>query len=113
MASLVGTRREKAMREFGVRRYGDTLYHHCMANSAADAANWFAHAQTGIAGKDFQALVKDVTVPVSDEAGRGGNPQGGGGRHGPLTAGGHTATPPHAPRPRGRSPAPAAPRDPP
>ena len=42
------------MREFGVRRYGDTLYHHCMADSAADAANWFAHFQTGIAGKDFQ-----------------------------------------------------------
>jgi len=58
------------MREFGVRRYGDTLYHHCMADSAADAANWFAHFQTGIEGKDFQALVKDVarrsaTKPVS------------------------------------------------
>ena len=52
------------MREFGVRRYGDTLYHHCMADSAADAANWFAHAQAGIAGKDFQALVKDVTTAV-------------------------------------------------
>ncbi len=80
------------MREFGVRRYGDTLYHHCMANSAADAANWFAHAHTGIAGKDFQALVKDVTVPVSDEAGRGGNPQVVLVRHGPLTAGGKSAT---------------------
>ncbi len=48
------------MREFGVRRYGDTLYHHCMADSAADAANWFARFQTGVDGKDFQALVKNV-----------------------------------------------------
>src|SRR5437870_8457265 len=53
------------MREFGVRRYGDTLYHHCMADSAADAANWFAHFQTGIDGRDFQALVKDVARPVA------------------------------------------------
>src|SRR3989475_10383908 len=68
------------MREFGVRRYGDTLYHHCMADSAADAANWFAHFQTGIEGKDFQALVKDVARPVSDEAGIGGEPGGGLGR---------------------------------
>ena len=45
---------ERSMREFGVRRYGDTLYHHCMADSAADAANWFAHFQTGIEGKDFR-----------------------------------------------------------
>src|SRR2546428_787296 len=63
------------MREFGVRRYGDSLYHHCMADSAADAANWFAHFQTGIEGKDFQALVKDVARPVSDEAGIGGETQ--------------------------------------
>src|SRR2546426_10202129 len=69
---------ERSMREFGVRRYGDTLYHHCMADSAADAANWFAHFQTGIEGKDFQALVKDVARPVSDEAGIGGEPAGGG-----------------------------------
>ncbi len=80
------------MREFGVRRYGDTLYHHCMADSAADAANWFAHAQTGIAGKDFQALVKDVALPVTDEAGSGGNPQVVVVHHGPLTDGGKTAT---------------------
>src|SRR3989475_12896368 len=76
------------MREFGVRRYGDTLYHHCMADSAADAANWFAHFQTGIEGKDFQALVKDVARPVSDEAGIGGEPPGVVVRHGPLTPGG-------------------------
>src|SRR5258708_38759303 len=99
MASLVGTRREKAMREVGVRRYGGTLYHHCMANSAADAANWFAHAHTGIAGKDFQALVKDVTVPVSDEAGRGGNPQVVLVRPGPLTGGGERGTDPTRPHP--------------
>lgn len=80
------------MREFGVRRYGDTLYVHCMADSAADAANWFAHAQAGIAGKDFQALVKDVAVPVTDEAGRGENPQVVPVRHGPLTDGGKRAT---------------------
>ena len=80
------------MREFGVRRYGDTLYHHCMAESAADAANWFSHFQSGIAGKDFQALVKDVARPVTDEAGIGGNPQGVGVRHGPLTNGGKAAT---------------------
>ncbi|TMA16071.1 MAG: hypothetical protein E6J86_04195 [Deltaproteobacteria bacterium] len=79
------------MREFGVRRYGDTLYHHCMADSAADAANWFAHFQTGIEGKDFQALVKDVARPVSDEAGIGGNPQVVIVRHGPLTPGGQAA----------------------
>src|SRR2546427_9882601 len=66
------------MREFGVRRYGDTLYHHCMADSAADAANWFAHFQIGIEGKDFEALVKDVARQVSDEAGIGGHPEGGG-----------------------------------
>ena len=80
------------MREFGVRRYGDTLYHHCMADSAADAANWFAHAQAGIAGKDFQALVKNVALPVTDEGGRTGNPQVVVVRHGPLTEGGKSAT---------------------
>lgn len=80
------------MREFGVRRYGDTLYLHCMAESAADAANWFAHFQTGIEGKDFQALVKDVAIPVSDETGVGGNPQVVLVRHGPLTTGGRAAT---------------------
>src|SRR2546422_6965122 len=82
---------ERSMREFGVRRYGNTLYHHCMADSAADAANWFAHFQTGIEGKDFQALVKDVARPVSDEAGIGGNPQVGVVRHRPLTPGGQAA----------------------
>lgn len=79
------------MREFGVRRYGDTLYHHCEAESAADAADWYAHAQAGMAGKDFQALVKDVAKPISDEAGIGGNPQVVVVRHGPLTTGGKTA----------------------
>jgi hypothetical protein len=62
------------MREFGVRRYGDSLYHHCLAESATDAASWFAHAQAGLAGKSFQALVKEVDRPVTDEAGIGGNP---------------------------------------
>lgn len=80
------------MREFGVRRYGDTLYHHCMADSAADAANWFSHFQTGIEGRDFQALVKDVARPVIDEAGVGGNPEVVVVRHGPLTPGGKAAT---------------------
>ena len=79
------------MREFGVRRYGDTLYHHCMAESPADAASWFSHFQSGIEGKDFQALVKDVARPVSDEAGIGGNPVVVVVRHGPLTAGGMAA----------------------
>lgn len=80
------------MREFGVRRYGDLQYHHCMAESEADAASWFAHAQTGIAGKDFQALVKDVSKPVSDEAGMGGNPVVVAVHHGPLTDGARAAT---------------------
>lgn len=62
------------MREFGVRRYGDGKYHHCMAESPDDAANWFAQAQPGLADKDFQALVKDFSRPVSDESGLGGNP---------------------------------------
>ena len=65
------------MREFGVRRYGDSLYHHCMADSAADAANWFAHFQSGVAGRDFQALVKDVAKPVSDESRHRRQPGGG------------------------------------
>jgi len=79
------------MREFGVRRYGDSLYCHCMANSPADAASWFSHFQTGIEGKDFQALVKDVARPVTDEAGIGGNPEVVMVRHGPLTPGGKAA----------------------
>jgi hypothetical protein len=62
-----------------------------MAESAADAASWFSHFQSGIAGKDFQALVKDVSRPVSDEAGIGGNPEVVVVRHGPLTPGGKAA----------------------
>ena len=80
------------MREFGVRRYGDTLYHHCLAASEADAANWFAHSQASLAGHDFQALVKDVTKPVTDEAGVGGNPSVIVVRHGPLSEGARNAT---------------------
>ena len=81
------------MREFGVRRYGDTLYHHCMADSPADAASWFEHSQPGIAGKDFKALVKDVALPVNEAAtGKGGNPQVVAHRHGPLTATAKSAT---------------------
>ena len=62
------------MREFGVRRYGDTVYHHCLADTASDAAAWFAHSRGEVAGKDFQALVKDVARPVADETGLGENP---------------------------------------
>jgi hypothetical protein len=80
------------MREFGVRRYGDTVYHHCMAESAEDAANWFAHAQEGIGDKDFQALVKDVALPESDENQPGGNPRVILVRRGPLSEGGRSAT---------------------
>lgn len=80
------------MREFGVRRYGDTLYYHCMAANAADAADWFAHAQPGLAGHDFQALVKDVARPVNDEIGLGENPSVVLVRHGPLTEGAKNAT---------------------
>jgi hypothetical protein len=80
------------MREFGVRRYGDTLYHHCMADSAVDAANWFAHFQVGIDGRNFQALVKDVGRPITDEAGMGGNPEVIVVRHGRMAPGGKAAT---------------------
>jgi hypothetical protein len=83
---------EDTMKEFGVRRYGDTVYHHCLADSAADAAAWFAHTQPGLAGRDFQALVKDVGKPVTDEAGIGGNPSVILVRHGPLTVGASKAT---------------------
>jgi hypothetical protein len=62
-----------------------------MADSAADAASWFSHFQSGIEGKDFQALVKDVARPVTDEAGIGGNPEVVIIRHGPLTSGGMAA----------------------
>ena len=80
------------MREFGVRRYGDTVYHHCMAGTPEDAANWFAHSQDAFAGKDFQALVKDVGRPLSDAPGPGANPLVVIVRHGPLTDGGKGAT---------------------
>jgi hypothetical protein len=80
------------MREYGVRRYGDLVYHHCMAESRADAASWFAHAQAGIADKNFQALVKDVSQPFSEKAGPEANPQIVVIRHGPLTEGAKSAT---------------------
>ena len=75
------------MQEFGVRRYGDTLYHHCLAERPADAANWFAHARAGLADKNFQALVKDLSKPVSDETGLGENPSVIAVHHGPATEG--------------------------
>ena len=80
------------MQEFGVRRYGDAVYHHCLAAAPADAAAWFAHSQPGLAGRNFQALVKDVSKPITDEAGIGGNPSVIVVRHGPLTSGAKTAT---------------------
>ena len=80
------------MREFGVRRYGDTLYYHCMAADAADAAAWFALAQPGLAGHDFQALVKDVATPVDDETGLGDNPSVVPVRHRALRQGAKNAT---------------------
>ena len=83
---------EDTMREFGVRRYGDAVYHHCLAYGAADAAAWFAHTRPGMAGKNFLALVKDVSKPVTDEAGIGGNPTVIAIRHGPWTAGAREAT---------------------
>lgn len=79
------------MREFGVRRYGDALYCHCMAENAAAAADWFAHAQPALAGHDFQALVKDIARPVNDEIGLGENPSVVSVRHGPLTEGAKNA----------------------
>ena len=79
------------MREFGVRRYGETLYYHCMAANAADAADWFAHAQPKLARHDFQALVKDVARPVVDEIGLGGNPSVVFVRRAALTEGGKNA----------------------
>ena len=80
------------MREFGVRRYGDTVYHHCLADTALDAASWFAHSRAEVAGKDFQALVKDVGQPVADETGLGSNPSVVIVRHGVLTDGSRNAT---------------------
>lgn len=62
------------MREYGVRRYGDVVYRHCMAESAEAAAHWFAHIEPGIADKNFQALVLDVALPLSEAAGAA-NPQ--------------------------------------
>jgi hypothetical protein len=85
--SIASMNERELMREYGVRRYGDIIYHHCMAESPADAAHWFAHAQEGIAGKDFQALVKDVALPLNDVTGPGANPQVVVVRHGPLTEG--------------------------
>ena len=83
------------MREFGVRRYGDTSYRHCLADSPAAAANWFAHAQENVKDKDFQALVLDVTAPAvaadPRKGGRDGNPQTVFVRHGPLTDAGRGA----------------------
>ena len=72
------------MKEYGVRRYGDALYHHCLAESPADAARWYAHAQPGMARKDFQALVRDVSSP--------GEPAIVPVKHGPLTDGARKAT---------------------
>jgi hypothetical protein len=80
------------MREFGVRRYGDAVYHHCLAETATDAAAWFAFARPGMAGKNFQALVKDVSKSVTDESGMGGNPSVIVVRHGPVTEGAKNAT---------------------
>jgi hypothetical protein len=68
------------------------VYHHCMAEAAADAAAWFAHARPGMARKNFQALVKDVSKPVTDESGMGGNPSVISVRHGPVTEGARNAT---------------------
>ena len=79
------------MREFGVRRYGDTVYHHCLAEAASDAAGWFANSRSEIAGKDFQALVKDLSKPVTDETGLGENPSVIAVRHGNLTDGSRNA----------------------
>lgn len=75
------------MREYGVRRYGDAVYHHCLADSPEDAANWYAHAQAGLAKKDFQALVKDVSQPVTEGPDGSGNPSVVSVRHGPPTPG--------------------------
>ena len=80
------------MREFGVRRYGDAVYHHCLAATAEDAAVWFAHNQVGLSRKDFQALVKDVAEPVTDESGIGGNPRVVTFQHEALTEGARNVT---------------------
>jgi hypothetical protein len=80
--------KESFMREYGVRRYGDVVYRHCMAESAAAAAQWFAHAEPGIAGKDFQALVLDVALPLNDVSGAAANPQVVHVRHGPRSEAG-------------------------
>jgi hypothetical protein len=63
-----------------------------MAANAADAADWFAHAQPGLAGHDFQALVKDVAKPIHDEIGLGENPSVISVRHGTLSEGAKNAT---------------------
>ncbi|MFL5414774.1 MAG: hypothetical protein ACJ78Y_02170 [Myxococcales bacterium] len=45
-----------------------------------------------MSGKDFQALVKDLTKPVTDETGRGENPLVVPVRHGPPTDGSRNVT---------------------
>jgi hypothetical protein len=45
-----------------------------------------------MAGKNFQALVKDVSKPVTDESGMGGNPSVIMVRRGPVTEGARSAT---------------------
>jgi len=45
-----------------------------------------------MAGKNFQALVKDVSKPITDESGMGGNPSVIMVRHGPVTEGAKNAT---------------------
>jgi hypothetical protein len=63
-----------------------------MAANPADAAAWFAQSQPGLAGRDFQALVKDVAKPVVDETGLGGNPSVVPVRHRALTEGAKNVT---------------------
>lgn len=73
------------MREYGVRRYGDVVYRHCMAESPEAAAQWFANIEPGISGKNFQALVLDVALPLSGAEGAMANPQVVHVRHGPMS----------------------------
>jgi len=63
-----------------------------MADSAGDAASWFAHSQPGLDQRDFQALVKDVSMPVTDEIGLGENPSVITVRRGALTESARSAT---------------------
>jgi hypothetical protein len=80
------------MKEFGVRRYGDSIYRHCLADSAAAAANWFAHSQSGLEERDFQALVKDMSLPEKGFGERGDNPVTIHVRRGPHTESGQNVT---------------------